>query len=79
MELTETDVASALQEVDAVFTYLEDYGKESLEGDNFQFNNDTDGLNFDLLTLENLAKVKGRYNYKILRCLDKLSFVTFQN
>lgn len=59
IELTAADITSALGEIDAVFDYIENYGKSELEGDNFHSNNETDNLDFELLTLENLAKVKG--------------------
>lgn len=59
VELTAAEVTSALEEVDAIFGYLENYGKDMLEGDNFQGSGDADALDFEILTLENVAKVKG--------------------
>lgn len=65
VEITALDVASALQEIDAVLGWIELHGNEMSEGDNFQTPTD-ENLDFNMLTAENVAKVKCMHLFKSL-------------
>lgn len=58
VELTALDITSCLEELDVVLEFLEQFGKDMLEGDNFQTTDD-DKVNMELLTSENILKTKG--------------------
>lgn len=58
MELSAAEITSALEEIDTVLGFLEANGKDLLEGDNFSQTDEN--INFEILTLENVAKVKGK-------------------
>jgi len=67
VEISAAEITSALQEVDVVVQFVEEFGKEALEGDNFSSSGGEDGVNFELLTVENVLRAKSRYK------LDSLS------
>ena len=60
VELSAYDMTSALEEIDTVIHFVQTHGQDLLEGDNFTQNQSDDSINFELLTVENLMKVKGQ-------------------
>jgi hypothetical protein len=52
------DISSCIQEIQAVYSHLDNCGRVSLEEDNFSTVLRNEKFDFDLLSMDNVVKVK---------------------